>query len=245
MIKKSFLKIKIRTILSKILLFYIAIWIYIPIIAGIFLPMIFFVPLAYVSWRILELWGSNSWYDSWFVINPENTFMVELLFIIELIIFIGGLLLFGWSLYHLVKARRYHVKIAKTGPYKLIRHPQNLSIIIMLFPFTLYIPGFSDIGIRSGEIISWMIFSLCIIMISIIEEQGLKKRYPEEFKSYRSNTGFFIPKLIHTKSRIGKLDKFRYTLRYGSLILGLIICITIAYFLTEDLIKVGILCKFK
>jgi protein-S-isoprenylcysteine O-methyltransferase Ste14 len=243
--EKSSTKIKGKVIVGKLILFCIAVWTYIPIIAGIILPMIGFIPLAYISWRILELWGSNGWYDSWFVINPEDTFYVQLLFSIELIIFIGGVLLFGFSLYHLIKARRHHVKIAKTGPYKFIRHPQNLGIIIMVFPFTLYISGFSDIGIRSGEVISWMIFSLLIIMISILEEQGLKKRYSEEFNSYRENTGLFIPKLIHYKFVNRKHDKFSYTLRYSSLILGIIICIIIAYFLTEELIRIGILLQFR
>jgi protein-S-isoprenylcysteine O-methyltransferase Ste14 len=241
----SSLIIKIRMVFEKIFVLFVAIWAYIPIIAGILFPMVGFIPLAYISWRILELWGSNGWYDSWFVINPEDVSIIQLLFIIELIIFIGGIFLFVFSLYHLIKARKHHRKIAITGPYKLIRHPQNLGIIIMLFPFTLYIPGFRDIGIRSGEIISWMIFSLCIIIISVLEERGLKKRYPKEFESYRENTGFFLPKLIHSKSYIGKQYKFRYTLRYGSLILGFIICITIAYFLTEELIKIGILSKFR
>jgi protein-S-isoprenylcysteine O-methyltransferase Ste14 len=243
--EESSTEIKEKVIVGKMFLFYLAIWTYAPIIAGILLPMIIFIPLAYVSWRLLEFWGSNAWYDSWFVINPEDTRNVQLLFSIELIIFIGGLLLFGFSLYHLIKARRHHIRITKTGPYKLIRHPQNLGIIIALFPFTLYIPGFRDIGIRSGEVISWMIFSLLIIMISILEEQGLKKRYSEEFNSYRENTGLFIPKLIHYKFVNRKHDKFSYTLRYSSLILGIIICIIIAYFLTEELIRIGILLQFR
>ena len=243
--EESSTEIKKKVTVGKILLFFIAIWTYAPIIAGIFLPMIIFIPLAYVSWRLLELWGSNGWYDSWFVINPGDTYNVQLLFSIELIIFIGGFLLFSFSLYHLIKARRHHVKIAKTGPYKFIRHPQNLGIIIILFPFTLYIPGFSDIGIRSGEIISWMIFSLFIIVISILEEQGLKKRYLEDFERYRTNTGFFIPKLIPHKPDHRKQNKYGHTLRYSSLILGIIICIIIAYFLTEDLIRIGILIKFR
>ena len=243
--EESSTEIKEKVIVGKMLLFYIAIWTYAPIIAGILLPMIIFIPLAYVSWRLLEFWGSNAWYDSWFVINPEDTHSVQLLFSIELIIFFGGLLLFGFSLYHLIKARRHHIRITKTGPYKFIRHPQNLGIIITLFPFTLYIPGFRDIGIRSGEVISWMIFSLLIIIISILEEQGLKKIYSEEFNDYRANTGFFIPKLIHHKSDHKKQTKFSYTLRYSSIILGIIICIIIAYFLTEDLIRIGILIKFR
>lgn len=238
-------EIKEKVIMGKIFLVYLAIWTYVPIIAGILLPMIIFIPLAYVSWRILELWGSSAWYDSWFVINSEDARSVQTLFSIELIIFIGGLLLFGFSLYHLIKARRHHVKIAKTGPYKFIRHPQNLGIIIALFPFTLYIPGFRDIGIRSGEVISWMIFIFLIVMVSILEEQGLKKRYPEEFNRYRSNTGFFIPKLIHLKFAHTKQNKFSYTLRYSSLILGIIICIIITYFLIENLIRIGILIKFR
>lgn len=231
--------------MGKVLLFYLSIWVYIPIIAGILLPMILFIPLAYISWDLLKLWGSNGWYDSWFVINPDDVYRVQLLCCIELIIFVGGFLLFGFSLYHLVKARRHHIKIANTGSYKFIRHPQNLGIIMMLFPFTLYIPGFRDIGIRSGEIISWMIFSLFIIMISILGEQGLKKRYPEEFKRYRRNSGFLFPKVIPHGFHQEKSNKFGFTIRYGALILGFIICVILVYVLMEYLISIGILIQFR
>lgn len=227
------------------LLFYLSIWVYIPVIAGILLPMILFIPLAYISWNLLALWGSNGWYDSWFVINPDDVYRVYLVCCVELFIFIGGFLLFGFSLYHLIKERRHNIKITNTGPYKFIRHPQNLGIIMMLFPFILYIPGFGDIGIRSGEIISWMIFSLLIIIISILEEQGLKKKYPEEFKRYSRYSGFFFPKVNPHGFHQEKSNKFAFTFRYGALILGFIICVILVYVLMEYLLGIGILIQYR
>lgn len=209
-----------------------------PLLAGILVPMIVMIPLAYISWYIF-FWTGGFWFDVWFVVSPYLPFRFLFVIIIEILIFIGGAILFLTGLYHLVKSKKGGQNIVKTGPYNLIRHPQNLGILLIVLPFALYIPGFNDLGIRIGEILSWTLFVLITIIHSDIEECKLRKRYPEEFKNYQASTGFFFPKLNIRKSE--NANPIFYWKRYIYLLIGYILLILIILILTNFLLTLGIL----
>lgn len=84
-----------------------------------------------------------------------------------------------------IALRKDH-KIISAGPYKIIRHPQYLSQI------------FVDIA-GAAATLSLVLFPLAIIQIPFLilrakEEEKLFKKYlPEEFKSYKTKSGFMIP----------------------------------------------------
>lgn len=80
---------------------------------------------------------------------------------------------------------RNHVLVQK-GPYKLIRHPQYASQILM------------DIG--AGMLtLSYIVLPLALLQIPFLmmrasfEEALLEKHFKEEYKSYRENSGAFFP----------------------------------------------------
>jgi len=246
--KKNYFNNKLRSIIRPIILIINSIWAYIPIIAGIITPMIIMFPLTYISWKIFYLWSGRGsfgwWFDAWFLISPSNAFYILLLLIIEITIFIVGFILFISGLLHLTKGNKNKINIVQTGPYKLVRHPQNLGILIMVFPFTLYIPGFNDLGIRIGDLLSWTLFSLIMINYSDLEEIRLRKKFPEEFKNFRANTGFFIPKLYHKRRKQAQYKKKFYLKRYFFLILSYYLLILMIKFLAVTLIREGILVAF-
>ncbi len=241
--RKSFI-LKLKARIKPFLLSISSIWAYMPIIAGILYPMVYMFPLAYTSWIVFQSWGAGSWVDSWIVIfSWDSSFRVDILLIIEIIIFIAGFLLFLFGLIHLVKGKKIGLDIVQTGPYKLIRHPQNLGILIMLFPFVLFTPGLNDIGIRIGDILSWTFFFLIMIFFSDFEENRLKDKFPEEFQNYRVKTGFIFPRLRNKEINQVNDQKNYYLKRYGFLILGYVIFILITYFIVQDLLNKGILVQ--
>ncbi|RPI65968.1 MAG: isoprenylcysteine carboxylmethyltransferase family protein [Ignavibacteriales bacterium] len=77
-------------------------------------------------------------------------------------------------------------KLVNAGPFKIIRHPQYLSQIIL------------DIGAGFATL-SYIviIFALIeipfIIMRAILEEKLLSKHFREIYSEYKSKTGFMIP----------------------------------------------------
>ncbi len=233
---KKHMKFSIEDLKSKIKLFYLrlaTIVAYVPIIAGILYSMTAMPALAYLTWRIFYFWPGIDFMASWiFYVNGYSTsFPIYSLLWIELVIFMCGFWLFLHGLIHLVKAKKEKIDIVQTGLYKYIRHPQNLGIIIFSFPFCLYVPFLGDSGLKVGDIFSWMLFFLMIIIYSDIEEIHMVKRYPDTYRLYRSNTGFFIPRIIKTKKERANLEIKHYLFRWLFLIGGYILLISILTFI--------------
>ena len=77
-------------------------------------------------------------------------------------------------------------KLADKGPFKIIRHPQYLSQILV------------DLG-GGFATLSYILISIAIIQIPILvmraafEEKLLSKHFKEEFEQYKKSRGFMIP----------------------------------------------------
>jgi len=233
---KKHMKFSIEVLKSKIKLFYLRLGTlvtYFPIILGILYTMTAMPAIAYISWNIFRLWPGIDFMASW-IFNHSHystNFAIDSLLWIELVIFVCGFGLFLLGLIHLVKAKKEKIDIVQTGLYKYVRHPQNLGIIIFSFPFCLYVPFLGDTGIKVGDIISWTLFFLLIIIYSDIEEIHVAKRYPDEYRLYRSTTGFFIPRIIKTKKDRANLEIKHYLFRWLFLIGGYILLISILTFI--------------
>ena len=228
---KKEMKFSIEDLKNKTKLFYLrlsTLVVYLPIIAGIFYCMVVIPALAYFSWHFFYLWPGIDLMASYIIyLDYAQNFPIYSLMWIELVIFICGFGLFLHGLIYLVKAKKKKIAIVQTGLYKYIRHPQNLGIIIFSFPFCLYVPFLSDSGIKVGDIFSWMLFFLSIIIYSDIEEIQMLKRYPDDYKLYRSNTGFFIPRIVKTKKERSNLEIKDYLFRWLFLVGGYILLISI------------------
>lgn len=186
----------------------ISLWaIYSPVILGILSMML----VVYGGLSFLFIFDRLSWlladptillngqWTSWLNSYLKGNINYNLLLNLELLIFGFGLGLFLISFIQLVRGIVKKQDIVQQGIYKYIRHPQNLAIIIMVFPLSLYIPGFGDFGIRLADLISWVQFSLLVIVYSDWEERRLKKKYPEQFSQYYESTGFMFPKVFSIK----------------------------------------------
>ncbi len=72
------------------------------------------------------------------------------------------------------------------GPFKIIRHPQYLSQILL------------DLG-ASAATLSYLVFALTIIEIpfiimrAIVEEKMMEKHFGNSFSEYKKKSGFIIP----------------------------------------------------
>ncbi len=240
---KKNLDISIEDLKSKLKLFYLRLsplLAYFPIIAGILYSMTVIPALAYISWYIFYLLPGFGLMESWiFYFNGYSTnFPVYSLFWIELVIFICGFGLFLHGLIHLVKAKIKKNDIVQTGLYNYIRHPQNLGILIFSFPFCLYVPFLGDHGLKVGDIFSWLLFCLLITIYSDIEEIFMLKRYPDKYRLYKSNTGFFLPKIIKKKKEYLNLTIRTYFKRWFYLIGGFILLITLLTLIFENLPRI-------
>ena len=228
-------------LLEKLVQITILFYVYLPIILAILYPMVFIIPIFFISGVIMIVPGM--WLSAYYLISPAE--MLPLI-IVEIFIFSTGLSIFLVALIKLAQIKLKGEIIAQDGIYSYIRHPQHLGIILMALPFALYIPWIDDFGIRVGDLLTWCFFSLILFFYSIIEDYRLRKRFPKEFSEYQSVTGFMFPKIIQN-DRFQKLKwiKERPFLKYTLFIIGVVLFLVLSQFIVEYLISEGVLVAFK
>ena len=117
-----------------------------------------------------------------------------------------GFILYMYCLIYQITHRK---KLIKTGPYNIIRHPQYLSLIILISGLTLTSFQTDPITIlnpydRSSYLvvfIIWILEGLAYITLAKIEEVSLNARYGAIFTEYTNKVPFMYPFLRLNRSR--------------------------------------------
>ncbi|MCK4848933.1 MAG: DUF1295 domain-containing protein [Candidatus Heimdallarchaeota archaeon] len=195
---------------------------------GILIVIFLFFPISWIMADPTILLTSDihaSWINSYLMIDIDYNALI----MVEVFIFsIGGLFLLS-AFIQLTRSLTNTTTLCQKGLYQYIRHPQNLGIIIMAFPLALYVPGLNDGGIRFADLISWIQFTLVVVLFSEWEERKLKAKFPEEFIIYKKKTGFILPR-IFTWEKPQICSVFGTSIiRYGLLILVYVLGVTIIY----------------
>jgi len=116
---------------------------------------------------------------------PEKTFIIV------------GLLILVYSTVYLITKRKEG--LVTSGPYRLVRHPQYVGIIILTLGLTSWsvwiLNNTFGIGFLtpSQTIGVWFIELFAYILLAYIEEQYLSRNYGESFENYKRQVPFFIP----------------------------------------------------
>ncbi|MFX0152042.1 MAG: methyltransferase family protein, partial [Candidatus Hodarchaeota archaeon] len=130
--------------------------------------------------------------------NFNEVFFGKVLIIISIVIII-------YSVVYLAANKKQG--LVTTGPYRFIRHPQYLGFLLLTIGFTgwsyFYITSFFGTSWLSAEetVALWYLELLAYIVLAVIEDQYLLKKFGPEYVSYKSNTPLLIPFL-----KTGKLD---------------------------------------
>lgn len=103
-----------------------------------------------------------------------------------ILIFYGfGLLSKAWKI--LYAAQREH-RLAMTGPYARIRHPQYVAFIIIMVGFLLQWPTL--LTLTMFPVLVWM-----YVRLARSEERDAKQEFGETWEVYAQQTPAFIPRL--------------------------------------------------
>lgn len=141
----------------------------------------------------LDLFSHNSghiWYEL-FGLNgdphtsPIHTTSVWLIY--------GGLIFLVITWRFLYQAQRKG-SVAQKGPYALVRHPQYLAFIVIMFGFLLQWP----------TLLTGIMFPALVVMyirLAKLEEKESIKVFGEEYVIYANKTGRFFPKLKISDSK--------------------------------------------
>ena len=91
----------------------------------------------------------------------------------------------AWNvLYHAQRAKR----LATTGPYGRIRHPQYVAFVMILLGFLLQWP----------TLLTLVMFPILVAMygrLAVTEEREMRERFGTEFDAYAARTPRFVPAL--------------------------------------------------
>jgi protein-S-isoprenylcysteine O-methyltransferase Ste14 len=94
------------------------------------------------------------------------------------------LLAIAWSVLH--RAQREH-RLASTGPYSYVRHPQYAAFILVMVGFLLQWP----------TLITLVMFPILVVMyvrLAKREERDAAAEFGDEYRSYAATTPRFIPR---------------------------------------------------
>ena len=134
------------------------------------------IPYWVMIW-FLELFGWNA-----------HRFLIYFFMILGAFIFVQGV--FAWF-----QTRYQNLKTAKNWIYKFSRHPQYLGWIIWSYGLMLYGPSLEHMKKSWGwySTLPWLLSTMVIIGISLLEEIKMKKVVGNEYTEYRNKTPFFFP----------------------------------------------------
>ncbi|MHA1168866.1 MAG: methyltransferase family protein [Candidatus Hodarchaeales archaeon] len=143
-------------------------------------------------------------------LNPKLIGLPEVLIfllinIITIILLILGATLFIKGILDLMKNRKNQQDLTKTGIYGIIRHPQNVGIILFSIGITLSFTEGPENVYRIGDLYSCTLFVWIWLVETKWEDERLIKRLGEEFIIYMDNTPFLIPRGKDIERKIFKL----------------------------------------
>jgi protein-S-isoprenylcysteine O-methyltransferase Ste14 len=127
----------------------------------------------------------------------EGIQMSVLIYPLESIIAVAGLILVIYSVVHLHNNRKEG--LVTTGPYRFIRHPQYAGFILLSLGLTALsvnlLRNTFGVGWLSPEITLALWFGqLAIyIILAFIEEKHLTKTFGATYATYKETTSFLLP----------------------------------------------------
>jgi protein-S-isoprenylcysteine O-methyltransferase Ste14 len=112
--------------------------------------------------------------------------------VVGVVIFLFGVSFFTWTVIYLRAAFQGTVtpvsdRLVTTGPYRWVRHPLYLSMIIIQIGI--------GIALRSlGGIISlFLLFFPTVLYRAMLEEKALYRKFGSAWSDYHQSTKFLIP----------------------------------------------------
>lgn len=112
------------------------------------------------------------------------------------ILIFGGFILLASAWRVLYQAQQEH-RLATTGPYARIRHPQYVAFILIMFGFLLQWP----------TLITLLMFPILLVVYARLakaEERSVLAQFGAAYQAYCDRTPAFMPRLERSASQLGQ-----------------------------------------
>lgn len=110
----------------------------------------------------------------------------------------GGFLILSNAWHALWKAQRRH-RLAQSGIYAYVRHPQYVAFILIMFGFLLQWPTLPTL-------LMFPVLTLMYVRLSFKEEKDAEQEFGDEYRHWAAATPRFIPRLTKSSNSDASLS---------------------------------------
>jgi protein-S-isoprenylcysteine O-methyltransferase Ste14 len=141
---------------------------------------------------------------------PELPLSLPYLFLggslVDILLMLGGFLLLLYSVLYLW--RKKPSGLVSGGPYRVVRHPQYLGLILLTAAMTSrsiwvlsHTFGMGWLSLQN-TLYLWYAMLLAYVVLALIEELHLAKTYAASWQDYRGRVGFLLPLVKHHRRTV-------------------------------------------
>jgi protein-S-isoprenylcysteine O-methyltransferase Ste14 len=163
-------------------------------LAGLGILRVSWFPFMDISFKVLEL-GNVIFIPYWILMWTARQFGWYAHYFISYFFMILGSLIFVWAVLIWLRARSGENPIAQSWLYRYSRHPQYLGWIIWSYGLLLF-SALENQMKKTWSIpasLPWLLATMVIIGICMLEEIKMNKLYGGSYDSYRQKTPFLFP----------------------------------------------------
>ncbi|MBN1781021.1 HEAT repeat domain-containing protein [bacterium] len=163
-------------------------------LAGLGLFNIILFPFLDISLALADL-GKIVLVPYWILLWFFGLFHWHARAFITYVCMISGALIFVLGVFAWMRTRYSTEKVARNWIYRYSRHPQYLGWIIWSYGLMLYGPTINEMKKSWGwnGTLPWLLSTMVIIGICLIEEMRMKEKVGDSYESYRKQTPFMFP----------------------------------------------------
>lgn len=166
-------------------------------LAGLGAMRIVWMPILDISYDILRL-GDIAYFPYMIIVYLPALIGIDIVNIIAYIIMGLGIFVFILGTQAWMVARFNKKGVATFWIYSFSRHPQYLGWIVWSYGLLIFLIRNSSLihfklTYEMPSSLPWLITSLIIICVALLEETKMKQKYPEEYEKYRNQAPFLFP----------------------------------------------------
>jgi protein-S-isoprenylcysteine O-methyltransferase Ste14 len=166
-------------------------------LAGLGAMRIVWMPILDISYDILRL-GDIAYLPYMITVYLPALIGINITTIIPYIMMGSGILIFILGTQAWMIARFNKEGVATSWIYRFSRHPQYLGWIIWSYGLLIYLIRNSSLihfklTYEMPSSLPWLITSLIIICVALVEETKMQKNYPVEYQDYKKQVPFLFP----------------------------------------------------
>jgi protein-S-isoprenylcysteine O-methyltransferase Ste14 len=134
----------------------------------------------------VNLFGHEAGHLWWLVTGQQGNPHFGVLHLLSFVFLFAGFTLLSNAWHVLYHAQRRHL-LATAGPYRLVRHPQYIGFVAIMFGFLLQWP----------TLLTLAMFPVLVVMyvrLAIAEERDSETAFGAAWRAYAADTPRFVPR---------------------------------------------------